>query len=251
MSPTAGAGIVLPFDAYRLTPNNVARIAAGEHALLRACMKRRGLRWTRPARPASARGAVKIDENARRYGLADEATARRHGYHVPDDLAQVRAQAKDDAWYSTLTMRERTALKGCLSEAETRLRDGVGDLGEGWFPQLDVRAFESAAADPDVVRATTEWNRCMAQQGYVYPDPLRAIADPRWKLGSPATSPLERAVATADVRCKRSADLVALRAAAETRIQRELIGKNAGRLESLERSNARLLRNADAARSGR
>ncbi|MET9430724.1 MULTISPECIES: hypothetical protein [unclassified Streptomyces] len=67
----------------------------------------------------------------------------------------------------------------------------------------------------------------MACARFDYPDPF-AAADERWKTSEP--TPAERATARADVACQRSTNLVKVWAAAETRIQRRLIQRNADRL---------------------
>jgi hypothetical protein len=246
---------VLPFDAYRFTVDDLAVITAGEDALMRRCMQRQGYDWSKPERSPAAvlHRRVETDGNARRYGLADEQTARRHGYHVPDEPRELRAQTAQRAWRGSLTTAENKALfgsGGCADAAAARLRDSGGTPGAAWFTSYDFDSVDASATEPSVRSAMEQWRTCMKKQGFDYDNPSAAIGDPHWNLDAPKVSSRETAVATADVRCKAETDLIAVRAAAEKRFQEDLIARHSEKFAGLKRGLDRYLRNAENALSG-
>jgi hypothetical protein len=208
--------IVLPFDGYRLSSGDIAVIRAAEDELMRRCMEGAGYDWTRPApRTAGAAG------NARRYGVADEPTARRHGYHTPDDPGEARDLEAQRSWRAALGPAEKQALfgeGGCADEAAARLRAGGAVPGAQWFTSYDFESVDASATAPPVRSALSRWRTCMSERGFAYDTPLAAIEDPSWKLDAKRVTSQEVAVAVADVGCKRESDLVAVRAAADVRL---------------------------------
>lgn len=244
--------IVLPFDAYRFTAAQRRTVVRAEDLLVTGCMRAHGIAGFTPATvPASPETPV----NARRYGVVDTDVATRYGYHFPDPDA-ARRTAAYRAWDARLTDRERDLLdgteraRGCVAAAELRLRAGVHLAEPGSFTRLDFRSLDASAADPRVRAAVHRWRDCMAGRGLDYASPAEAIADPRWRLNSPAPSEREIATATADVRCKRRAHLVAAWLAAETDVQRALIARHSAAFATLDRGNARYLANARTVLAG-
>ncbi|MEO3851254.1 hypothetical protein ABGB09_27125 [Streptomyces sp. B8F3] len=249
--------IVLPFDDYRLTAGDVAVIQAAEGELMRRCMERAGHGWTRPPARTAAGAAgdpgAASGGNDRRYGVADESTARRHGYHVPDDPREARDLKAQRSWLAALgPAEERTLLGegGCADEAAARLSAGGAVPGAEWFTAYDFASVDASATAPPVRSAVSRWRTCMSERGFDYDTPLAAIEDRSWNLDAKRVTSREISVAVADVGCKRESDLVAVRAAAETGIQRDLIAREPGRFRELKRDLERYRHNADKALNG-
>jgi hypothetical protein len=240
-TPDSPVTFALPFDGYRLTDADQAMIRAAQLRQVKDCMTAHGVSWA--ASPPDL-AVPEIGGNARRYGLIDKQTAQLYGYHVP--------RPPTDTKVSELTAEERIVLSGpdgtggCEAEATTRLMAGVGTFDRGWFDTLDFDSVDGSAVAAEVREATTDWGRCMKTAGFTYNSPLAAIEDLRWDLDSPTASAEEIAVATTDVRCKEQTHLVAVRAAVETRIQRQSIAATPTRFATLKRANARIVENAQA-----
>ncbi|WP_407562665.1 hypothetical protein [Streptomyces sp. 184] len=184
--------------------------------------------------------------------MTDESVARRHGYHMPDDPGQARELQAQRSWLAALGPAEERALLGeggCADEAAARLGAGGAVPGAEWFTSYDFDSVDASAAAPPVRRAVSRWRTCMSGQGFDYATPLAAIEDPAWNLDAKRVTSREIAVAVADVGCKRESDLVAVRAAAERRIQQDLIAREPGRFRELEQGLERYRRNADKALS--
>ncbi|MFI1941211.1 hypothetical protein ACH44C_29230 [Streptomyces purpureus] len=219
----------LPLDAYTSTVAEIHLMEDAQDILMRRCMNDLGMEWKTLPRV----DATDIEPpNLRRYGA--DAEAVRHGYHPrPDPPSVVR---RDRAW------DEREALPakvldaaygspgkgGCLKTAQRQLVGDTAPPDYRAFNQLTGTALETARRTPEVRQALRTWRACMAKAGFDYPDPYAAADDKRWQ--TPGPTPAERATARADVACQKSAKLVKVWAAAETRVQHRLIRQNTDRL---------------------
>ncbi|MGP4111502.1 hypothetical protein ACTWP5_11355 [Streptomyces sp. 4N509B] len=227
--------LLLPLDAYKFTALDTHTIASAEDVLIRACMRERGFDWE-ALPPPSARHAD--PPNLRRYGLTDPADASRYGYHLPPPTpAQERREAVWDARdelppeQRLAAFGENGATGGCWGEAHAELQRGVTAPDMSVLVRYISQAYDEARRAPEVVAVLDAWRACMAGAGFDYADPLEAFNDPAWGE-SPRPSARERAVAEADVRCKRETDLVAVWSGTEERVQREVIRENPGDLAS-------------------
>lgn len=231
----------LPLDAYASNDAETYAVEDAQDILMRRCMNNLGLEWKAlprvPARDIEP-------PNLRRYGVvATEAV--HYGYHPPPDpLSVVR---RDHAW------NEREALPsavqraaygpsgkgGCLKAAQHQLVDDTAPPDYHAFNQLTGTALDTSRHTTAVRRAVRGWHACMAKEGFDYPDPLSAAGSRRWNTAEP--TPAERHTARADVACQRSVQLVTVWAAAETRIQWQLIRHHADRLHEVEARKNRWL----------
>ncbi|MEQ4715472.1 hypothetical protein [Nonomuraea sp. B19D2] len=239
------ATIVLPFDSYKAGAEDITTIDAAQIALMRECMAAKGYSWTWPRQ--AAREHPLLSGNARRYGLADSDAADRYGYHVPDTPESAQAKAAEAVWTDRLGDDQKAALfdrGGCVDEASAALRKGVDDRHRSWFTGMEHQAVDQSAEDPAVARAITAWSSCMHEGGYNYRTPQDTVEDRRWNLDAPRVSPAERAVATADVRCKQQTRLIPTRAAAEKRIQTKMLDEHADRFDAVLKSHERFVSNA-------
>ena len=82
----------------------------------------------------------------------------------------------------------------------------------------------------------------MAKAGHHYPDPLAAITDQRWQ--TQRRSAEEIGAAQTDVRCKETTGLVAIWAAAETRVQNTAIHAHPDKFATLKAVKTGELANA-------
>ncbi len=214
----------LPVDEYQLSVDEIYYTEGARDRLTRACMRARGFDWQHVARPKFGDW-----RNRRRYGVIELAVAKRYGYHpvrgllapveVYNEKVRRENNLSDKAWVAA----ERGA-SGCEKQAQSELTRGIsydtsraGGLGASTL----ARAKRTAA----VRQATRAWARCMRGRGFNYQSPDAAVRDRAW--GTPAPSPRERAVATADVRCKDRAHFVQTLANMEAKLQRAAIARDA------------------------
>ena len=256
----------LPVYDYQLSPSQYAKVAEAKQLLVTACMKRYGFSWSAPA--------PTIPRQDRRYGVIDLRAAQRYGYHLLPTDSSVAAEpgaenpSKEEmaaltagqlldgdtgasrlaAGYDSPVKRVRGKAVppgGCAQEAERKLL-GRDDLRSeaGVVSRINTESFSSSMNTPAVRAVFAKWSSCMKKAGYDFPDPLKSIGSA--DLNVPAAPKAETALATADVKCKESADLVAVWSRAETTIQRGMIKKKASATTAQRADNATRLRNATA-----
>jgi hypothetical protein len=230
------ADFALPFDRYWISGAGTVMIRTARDHQAARCLASQGITWT----PAQVQRQPEVEGNARRYGVIDEHTAARYGYHVP----------AAGGFAQQLPTAQVAILDGCKAAADKALRAGVPTVDEGWLDQLSFASLDRSAKAPAVVRATQAWSRCLKTAGFAYPDPVAAVSDPRWRLDSPKISLTELAVATADVRCKEMTRLVVVRAAIERAIQEQAIAAAPARFAAVARANTELLANASVMLAG-
>lgn len=229
--PVSAEDIVLPFDEYRLTTREQVSVNRARHLLVTRCMRAAG--FPDITVPPSLVGAVDPPPaNSRRYGVDDESTVRRFGFHLRPDPASDKRSAELDEWLAGLSGPEELALygteknAGCLDNAAATLSHGLPQADHRWLTDLDFKSLDRSREDPRVVAAIRGWRACMSRAGLDYAGPYEALADERWNLDSATISRREIDVATADVRCKNRARLVQIWAIVETEIQEDQIRRN-------------------------
>ncbi|MEU9118336.1 hypothetical protein AB0C96_00485 [Streptomyces sp. NPDC048506] len=231
----------LPLDAYAATVAENRVVEDAQDILMRRCMKDLDMEWkTLPSVDAQDTEPP----NLRRYG-ADESEAVRYGYHPrPDPPSVVRRNRAWDEREALPAEVQRAAYGtsgrgGCLKTARNQLVGDTAPPDYHAFNQLTVTALETSRRTPEVRGALRTWHACMAKAGFDYPEPFAASDSERWETAEPTAA--ERATARADVACQKSAKLVTVWAAAETRIQRRLIQQNSGRLHEAKARKDRWL----------
>lgn len=231
---TSVSQLVLPFDAYKTTPEQRAILGNAHNLLVVHCMRDEGIAIEPPTENAAAIAAVDPG-NSRRYGVVDTEVARRHGYH----LARPPSPDTTASWAGKLPQPARHHLygtptdRGCLDRATLALERGARKADWRWLSLQDSLTLEQAAKHPSVTTAVQRWRECMSQAGHSYPAPEAAIADSRWKLEEPAVTEDERQTATADTQCKWSSGLVAAWHGVDAGLQRAVIRDNADRFAAL------------------
>ncbi|MGG7576082.1 hypothetical protein [Streptomyces sirii] len=231
----------LPLDAYASTVAETHVVEDAQDFLMHRCMNDLGLEWkTLPSVDAQDTEPP----NLRRYG-ADESEAVRYGYHPhPDPPSVVRRNRAWDEREALPAEVQRAAYGasgkgGCLKTARRQLVGDTAPPDYHAFNQLTGTALETSRRIPEVRDALRIWHACMAKAGFDYPDPFAAAGSERWETAEPTAT--ERATARRDVACQKSAKLVTVWAAAETRIQHRLIQQNTNRLHEAKARKDRWL----------
>lgn len=247
----AAPDLTLPFDAYQLGLADGARIEQARGHAVKLCMRSRGLDVTLPTSGGS--GSPSLGPNARRYGVIDDETAKRYGYHFPKTTDETAEARKTLDWASKLTEEQRAALygeDGCSDRADADIAKGIPSSESGFLSSQDFASLDESAKNADVLRAKGSWRECMASAGFQYADPDAAISDPRWNLDSALVPGAEIDTARADVRCKESARLVVVWRDVEVSLQRQVIERESVRFQRVEDAKRTRLANADRILAG-
>jgi hypothetical protein len=241
----------LPLDRYSLDPEQAKELNYAREVLIVKCLRRFGI-----DRRVAPRGKSRSESpHERRYGISDEVAARTYGYHpapAPED-------DQPDGGESALTGEERAIAfgsvavangekvpdGGCVAEADKSLLGGKEVPQTDLVETLKASAFARARADSRVTKAYDAWSTCMSGRGFEYSDPWAAVNDPKWQT-SDSVSSEEIATATADVGCKRTANLFNVFAAVEAAYQTRDIERHAPALSEYKANVDTRLRNAQA-----
>lgn len=240
----------LPLDPYRINRVNLSNSTKAEQLLVQRCLRRFGFDYQLPGPAAPA-----VVGAERRYGLADEASARARGYHfvpaAPVKNAELVTEAKavllgeGQSSYGGQLVPEG----GCAGEARRKLAEGAPKVeNERLGDSLAAESFDRTSNDSRVQKVYGEWSACMRRAGYNYADPMKAVNDPQF-VSSTATA-REIAVATADVRCKNETNLINTMASIETAYQQRALERNAEALSVIQASITVREKNAAAVLAG-
>ncbi|MFH8793517.1 hypothetical protein [Streptomyces sp. NPDC017941] len=263
----------LPIESYLLRDDQLDRLERARSTLVERCMEEFGFAYRMPRNDAGFRPKTRTQY---RYWVTDESAARVHGYAPagsdrtprPPDQQQGTALPRtmalalggtddrtvkpgSEAAAGGQSVNGRTVpAGGCLGAANRRLKAGGPEAG-GDAPQADRinrRGLDLARRDPRVIAAFARWSRCMEGKGYSYGTPVEAAGDPAWR--TPEATPRERAVATADARCKKRHNVVGVWYAVDVAYQKRDIGKHAGQLARIQRDISERQRLAGAVLDG-
>jgi hypothetical protein len=241
--------LVLPFDRYQLSVNDIYLIESAKDILTRACMKKRGYAYE----VITHRKQYQDLRNRRRYGVIEMPVARAMGYRTNARLlgsTDVTARKMDrDARMSPAARKAATdPADGCYKLAGDRLARG-NEENEDLVNKLNVDSLDAALKSPRVAPAMRAWGRCMKQRGHPYKDFYDVSEDPRWAR-TEKLSRTERETAVADVTCKEQAGLVALLRATERGIEERDIRENRAYFARLAAAKERHLSAARAVLRG-
>lgn len=237
--------LVLPIEPYLVTNRQMSVILRARQKLVVPCMRRFGFAWPDPepdpgdsgGMPTGMKNAANMD---RRYGITDPALAARYGYHFAPDARQrttkesSAAQPDADA-LAVLTGRADDGTPvpsryhglavpegGCQGQATARLTGG-GPLGNDPLAnEINIVSYQKSRANPRVRAVFRAWSACMRKRGYSYAAPTDAPGkDPRFT--GPTPSRQERALAGADVACKRQTNVIGVWFTVDTAYQRRMM----------------------------
>ena len=188
-----------------------------------------------PIRPTRPRFAV---YTATTFAVVLLASVSTRPAMTPAMQAVLTGQTSDGVKASDVNGRE-VPKGGCQGHADLTLSD-IGPSGEPeLFGQVRADSFSRSLTDPVVTAAFRRWSGCMSDRGYHYAKPLDAGSD--LNIATPTASANEIAIATADVECKKSANLFALWSGFETNYQNQQIELHAEELKRLKSAETALL----------
>ncbi|MFC7531528.1 hypothetical protein [Actinoplanes sp. GCM10030250] len=231
----------LPLDEHKAYGVSRQTVLQANKLLFEKCMKKFG--FTPPADPAADAATPKVQGIERRYGLADAASAKGYGYHLPADVESPKPAApsgETSAAYESVAAGEGPRTYGgqpvpeggCAGETRRRLAEGTPEVPD---PRLGDRlrqeSFDRAEADSRVQDVFTKWSECMRRSGFDYADPGKAVNDPAFVTDKPTGR--EITVAVADVACKKEVNLINIRAAVEVAYQKRAYEQNSEALTVL------------------
>ncbi|MEV4799398.1 hypothetical protein AB0K18_05225 [Nonomuraea sp. NPDC049421] len=242
-----------PLDAYDLTDAELETTIRARYLLTGRCAAKFGA--VLPALPQGPRRVPYLD----RYGLYDEATARKWGYRlgVPGVVAPPWEGMIDVGSPAYLVVngtdgRGRPAgidglpAGGCRAAANRVLERGTPPDAGNPVPRLDRQGWEIAQRHPAVLKAADAWKSCMAKAGHRLENPVKApyVHWSRARDGNPHPTAAERRAALDDIRCKNVSGFVRASVDAELAAQRTLAARHLDLLERHRRRLDRIVRNA-------
>lgn len=253
--------LVLPLDAYVVSPAEFAAVMNARDRLVQRCMAGQGFDVVVGQRVPGTQA-----RNARRYGLIDLDSASQYGYQPPppseaerqaeESLDRSEASFDSEAKERALTGGTFTNLDGtqrvggCLGTALAQLQATELGVDEHFVENLAGEAHAKSENDRRVRAAFDAWSECMTAKGFRYGDPWEANDDPRWAAAAgtePAALPQsdpQVATAVADVTCKHEVNLAGVWLAVETAHQLALIEDNQQRLQTIQARRTDILRAA-------
>ncbi|MGW1885505.1 hypothetical protein [Streptomyces sp. NPDC001970] len=233
--------LTFPLDAYQLSPQQSRKIEEALDVLVSDCMTKQGFTWAVPKRPPLRDGT----RNGRRYGLLDPEEGSRTGYH---GTASTGKGAKGSETGQDDSAAAQQAAGVCVISQKAKLNgqqkaDKAATGPDEFIEQLVMQDAARAERDPQVRAVFAKWSDCMDEAGYSYAGPWDANNDPEWGESGTATDS-ERAIATADAKCKIKTNLAGVWLAVETAYQQRTLEANAEGLEAARKANETRLRNA-------
>jgi hypothetical protein len=231
----------LPLDTYRLIPEERLMVARARALLFQRCMQRFGFRVELPdPGPAGPGGA-----NARRYGLVDEPSATKYGYHPPpseDHAPALREPSLGPAERAVASGQgpsrvgaHEVPMGGCNGEAARMLVDGAPEpVNPRLVENLTIESSDRSERDSRLLAGFSAWSGCMERAGYHYRSPWDVNDDPMFQTEHPTDR--EIATATADVRCKKEVKLIDLWAAVDSAYQEWAIDQHREQLGIVRRN---------------
>ncbi|MEU7489241.1 hypothetical protein [Streptomyces sp. NPDC042319] len=258
-SPTEQVkSLTLPFDRYELAQSQYNASQNATDALIRQCMKRKGLDWEVIERPTHVADLT----NRRRYGVVEIKVAQAYGYHAPIALRDPDGTKRaDERRLRTLSAAQQNAALGqengkqrgqgngknqdqdtCNAQASAQLGDAGGDYT--LFNELSPKYLKDSQQEPEVKKAMNEWSRCMKADGKEYATPYDAMNTKKWWQDETAQigGAEERATAVRDVHCKEESGLVDVWYAAESELEKTAVKKHAKYFRTLEEGKERHLK---------
>ncbi|MFC0842418.1 hypothetical protein ACFH04_01515 [Streptomyces noboritoensis] len=266
---TSPDAISLPIDAY--TPSQSEEDALGHAAAISfaQCMQRFGFQEPKKLTPDAQPAAVLHDLRARSplYGFFDPSVAHTEGYGVvrsaSGDTTARTAAAKPPTRVeeSLITGHDASGTRIASYDGKPVPREGCqgyafaavgGSLpGVGSTHDMPDGGPDVPLADPRITSINKQWSGCMEAKGFNYPAPVAAISDPRWKpdpknIEHYMPSREQITVASADMDCKLSLNLIGVAVAVATAYHKQYIASHATELAEYRKNFKNRLAKATA-----
>ncbi len=230
-APFSGGLYGFPLDSYADSTEGYVLHSRAERILISACMKNFGFTFTYPEIDLTRRLAQDAEARSRIYGITDLAAAKEYGYHLNPKITNLRPERQetpDSANFvltgerpgEDLSKVEDTPTSspgkynskeippgGCTGSARTRLIGSTTQIVQFTLAaELSKEADDAAAGDSRVRSYISSWSDCMKKKGYTLLSPR---SDSGYNLFDPKVSSSEIQMATVDISCKKSTDLIA------------------------------------------
>ncbi|MEU6624172.1 hypothetical protein ABZ926_25820 [Streptomyces litmocidini] len=260
----------LPMQAYRPTAEQARTLARAEQKLVGRCLQEFGIPW-KPAPELPPIGPKNMLDW--RYGIHDAEMSAKFGYQVdPAQQARYDQALREADARPRLSDDQQLVLGGTDVPAELlrkvgpearrgyyegrripeggcfgRARRTLGGSAQGVSPlvqRLTNESYPASMEDPLVKAVFARWSACMKAKGFAYPAPMAANDDPRFRPRSEGASRAEIDTALADIACRATHRVAEVWHAAEVRIQRASVARNATALAADRRALDASLREA-------
>jgi len=266
-------GWTFPLDAYALTNTQINLVLQAVYSLEGKCMIEKGFAWSpwpTHEEVASLNRLVFV------FGTGILSEVQEFGYDLPPKYVATKTSviaapldkqydaAFNDALYGPVENRPEAnpipiggfqitagatytpdSCAGIANEALGISPDRYRELhiGNGSAEAANIysESLERAESDPRVVQITQEWSVCMANRGFLTPNPTEASI-----TYGPVDRNIAIAAATADVQCKYETNYFGIKYTAMADHQRQLIDQGLAGLETLAASNKEILEKANA-----
>ncbi|KAB7843676.1 hypothetical protein [Streptomyces mobaraensis] len=260
----------LPLMRYLPTDAQARTIGRARETLTRDCARRYGITLT-PEPELPPLGPKNVMDW--RYGIHDRGLTARRGYQVDDAQqarydAALRARGKlprpspDTSVVVSGTRLPPDVLAaagpearkgvvagkpvpdgGCAGEAQRTL--GTATQGVSPFvARLMTASYPRSMEEPDVRRVFARWSGCMRERGFRYAAPMDANDDPAFRPGPRGVTREEIATAVADLDCRAAHRVAEVWHTAETRLQNDVVAREAATLAAERRALDRTLATA-------
>lgn len=281
----------LPLTPYYPTNTELAQISQASSLLIGRCMERFGYAQDVQAVVRASELSARAEAlnfgpigNARRYGLADVAQARRYGYRLRADVDGLTAELNafgdslglgaaspgrdllltgmsapattGDVPQKVTQAADGTAVPdgGCIAEAERQLASKAGAAAgrtAELVSSLKADSYLRAGRVAEVVAAEAIWVRCMRDRGY---GRARAVMTAAEDLGvdtdSARPAKEELTIASADAACNASSRFAEVYHRVEARLQERQVEEHAEELADIRQEKDAVVKAAAAVLAG-
>jgi hypothetical protein len=248
-------GMRLPLQDYMLGYADVVDVENARDLVKQECMRRLSFQFApEPSglHPGPAYDAMNMK---RRYGITDRTEATMYGFApaqagTDDDStsAEDAELAREDS-ESSVPGWDKAMNDTCIPEANAKVgvlfeTDLAGDLAS--------QSYGATIKQTPVRNAIATWSSCMAGNGHR----VKTLDDAEGRFATPKLPGLkpgkaEVSMATDDVDCKQTSNLVGTWYRAETAYQHKQIASHRGELEAERARNRRLIERTRAVLSAR
>ncbi|MGW3289420.1 hypothetical protein ACWDR3_32755 [Streptomyces sp. NPDC001002] len=241
-------GMRLPLQDYMMAAPDVVDVENARDLVKQQCMQGLGFSFT--PEPSSLTAASPYDamNMKRRYGISDRTEAARLGFAAPqdgeDDTQAEDAELARQDEESSVSGWDTAMNDSCIPEAN----DKVGVLFETDLSgDLASQSYEATSSRSAVKAALTSWSSCMKKHGYQ----VKSLDDAEGRFATPKLRDLKPAkdevtMATIDVDCKQTADLVPAWHQTESAYQKTQIASHLKELQAEKAHNQKLVQKAHA-----
>ncbi|WP_145886047.1 hypothetical protein [Streptomyces sp. BK340] len=266
---TSPDAISLPIDAYTPTQSEEDTLGHAAAISFARCMQRFGFREPKKLLSDTQPALVLHNLRARSpiYGFFDPSVVHAEGYGVVRSAGgraatrEAEVQPPTTAEKSLITGHDASGARLAGYDGKPVPKEGCqgyafravgGSLpGVGSTHDMPGGGPDVPLTDPRIASVNKQWSDCMEVKGFDYPTPVDAISDPKWKpdpkkIEDYRPSREQIAVASADMGCKLSLNLVGIDVAVASAYHKQYIDSHAAELAEYRRDFGSRLKKAAA-----